>query len=360
MPKLLKTAIIFVLFLTFLLGRFFLLRNSALLQNFFIGRKSDIYAISGIFKCEKIGSGNQERIRATNKDYPYPIDGWQKVFWCDYRKVLEIKNRQNLSSLGCGDGTPYIGKGVVLKDEYSSMGANPGNFWQTQTVLEELNKGPDFGFGKGKCTVVQVDVGNCNSDVWHGGVAFMITYNSECQAPTLTPTIKSSPTPTFTPTITPTRTPTITPTLTPTLTPTPTPTPKTGNRLPECRALKLNKTTFLVGEKLEVEVEAFDSDGSVVGYQYDFGDGEVTNEVSSKSYSHTYNQAGKFTLEVGVKDNNGDWATSDACSIEIEVKSGTVAGVSEQPRAGVESWLTLGLLFLGAVGLLLKVKNFAF
>lgn len=137
--------------------------------------------------------------------------------------------------------------------------------------------------------------------------------------------------------------------------------------MPDCRALKVNKTILNINERFEVEVDAYDPDGSVIGYQYDFNDGTITDEVSSRTYSHYYNRAGRFTLEVGVKDNQGYWATSNACNLPIDIISGQVLGAattgkggigaSEQPRAGVDSFITLGMFLPGIAGMILKLKR---
>jgi PKD repeat protein len=60
-------------------------------------------------------------------------------------------------------------------------------------------------------------------------------------------------------------------------------------------------TSGLVGETLSFDGEgSSDSDGSVVDYAWDFGDG---NRTSGKSVTHSYNQAGNYSVVLTVTDD---------------------------------------------------------
>lgn len=63
-----------------------------------------------------------------------------------------------------------------------------------------------------------------------------------------------------------------------------------------------------------------DSDGTIVTYSWDFGDGQTSNEQNP---SHTYTTAGKYTVNLTVTDNDG---LSDSDSVEILVSSKKTEG----------------------------------
>ena len=67
-----------------------------------------------------------------------------------------------------------------------------------------------------------------------------------------------------------------------------------------------------------------DSDGTIVSYTWDFGDGTAPQESSENSIAHTYSDAGSYTVTLTVTDDKGDddvattIITVDASSIEVE------------------------------------------
>ena len=54
--------------------------------------------------------------------------------------------------------------------------------------------------------------------------------------------------------------------------------------------------------------ESFDSDGSIVFYRWDFGDGQTKEGINAKSVSHTFNSEGDFNVVLEVEDDDGDKA----------------------------------------------------
>jgi PKD repeat protein len=65
---------------------------------------------------------------------------------------------------------------------------------------------------------------------------------------------------------------------------------------------------------------AFDPDGSIVSYRWDFGTGSVASGVAT---SHTYTAAGGYTARLTVSDDRG--ATASA-TVEIAVGTGATTG----------------------------------
>jgi PKD repeat protein len=77
--------------------------------------------------------------------------------------------------------------------------------------------------------------------------------------------------------------------------PTPAPQPPT--------AVIIGPANGLVGESLSFDANgSSDSDGSIVSYAWDFGDGATGSGVTP---SHAYNQAGDYTVRLTVTDNAG-------------------------------------------------------
>ena len=86
-------------------------------------------------------------------------------------------------------------------------------------------------------------------------------------------------------------------------------------------------TTFeaVVGEEITFDASAStDSDGTIVSYQWEFGDGNGSNEAVA---THAYSSPGSYTAIVIVTDDDGDTA---GASGEI-----TVTGVANQPPIAV-------------------------
>ncbi len=74
------------------------------------------------------------------------------------------------------------------------------------------------------------------------------------------------------------------------------------NRKPEITALTV-PTTGNAGEAVAFSVTATDPDGDALTYSWDFGDGSAT--VASAAVSHTFTEAGDFTVNVTVADDRG-------------------------------------------------------
>jgi PKD repeat protein len=73
-------------------------------------------------------------------------------------------------------------------------------------------------------------------------------------------------------------------------------------------AFVYSPTNPKVGEKVYFNAsESSDSDGTIVAYQWDFGDGRSGN---GQNTNHQYNQAGTFTAVLVVKDDSGNQAST--------------------------------------------------
>ena len=69
-----------------------------------------------------------------------------------------------------------------------------------------------------------------------------------------------------------------------------------------------------VGESISFDGSgSYDTDGSIVSYQWDFGDG---NTGSSETTSHIYSASGQYTLKLTVIDDGGK-SDSDSCKVTI-------------------------------------------
>ncbi len=176
---------------------------------------------------------------------------------------------------------------------------------------------------------------------------------------TATPTPTKTPTPTPTPTLTPTMTPSITPTptstSTPTLTPTPTPTP--GPQSPACDILTASPASSgIVPFTVNFTGSAHDPNGWINLYRFDFGDGYNITQTNT-TVSHTYGNAGTFQAVLTVIDNQGLTASSDSCRVTISPNLPAVVPPPQQPLAGTESNILLGLILSLIGGIMLTNKN---
>jgi formylglycine-generating enzyme required for sulfatase activity len=64
---------------------------------------------------------------------------------------------------------------------------------------------------------------------------------------------------------------------------------------------------FNVGDTINFQGSGSDTDGSIVSYEWDFGDGSSTS--TQQNPSHTYSSAGTYTVTLTVEDNDGGTAT---------------------------------------------------
>jgi len=94
--------------------------------------------------------------------------------------------------------------------------------------------------------------------------------------------------------------------------------------------------TVTVGETVQFDATASsDADGSVVGYEWTFGDGAT---ASSSTTSHEYASAGAFEVTIAVTDDDGASATASR-TITVEDDSGDDCGtVSETASADGNFW----------------------
>jgi len=67
-------------------------------------------------------------------------------------------------------------------------------------------------------------------------------------------------------------------------------------------------------------MDSYDPDGQIILYRFDFGDGTNTGWITSSTVSHTYLNAGNYTINLIVQDNGGDTSNSDSTlSVTITV-----------------------------------------
>jgi hypothetical protein len=84
--------------------------------------------------------------------------------------------------------------------------------------------------------------------------------------------------------------------------------PKSGNTNPTCSivtepSVGPNGGAFNVGQLIQFQGVASDSDGNVVRYEWDFGDGE--QHAGRPDTTHAYSSAAAYTVTLTVIDNNG-------------------------------------------------------
>ncbi len=164
---------------------------------------------------------------------------------------------------------------------------------------------------------------------------------------TLTPTPVVTSTPTITATATPTSTPTPTTTTTPTVTPTYAPT-ATGsvNQIPVCSTLAVDRaTTGAAPFAITFTANGTDSDGTISKVNFNFGDGEISGDISTSggigtnsvnvATSHEYQNAGTFTASAVLTDNNGGVSGSTSCQQTILVQN--AVGTTTTPGAATNT-----------------------
>lgn len=76
-------------------------------------------------------------------------------------------------------------------------------------------------------------------------------------------------------------------------------------------------TTAFIDETISLEADALDSDGSLVDYAWDFGDGSTESTTESWT-THTYTRAGTYTTTFTVTDDDGATATCSGFMIISE------------------------------------------
>ena len=101
--------------------------------------------------------------------------------------------------------------------------------------------------------------------------------------------------------------------------------------------------------------------GKITAFEFDFGDGQKevvekeVGEAGTHSLTHSYLQPGVFWVSLRVKGDNGQWSEiEDACRVEIKIEGEILGGISTQPRAGIDTFLILGLVFSNLTGITIK------
>ena len=89
------------------------------------------------------------------------------------------------------------------------------------------------------------------------------------------------------------------------------------NRQPVA-AFTESDTTVMQNEPIHFDAsESYDSDGTIVGYLWTFGDGNTATGVTA---DHVYIEDGEYTVTLTVTDNDGD-STSEAANIVVKTET---------------------------------------
>jgi outer membrane protein assembly factor BamB/plastocyanin len=80
-------------------------------------------------------------------------------------------------------------------------------------------------------------------------------------------------------------------------------------------SFKIASKSLVVGDEIQFKDQSFDTDGEVVKWNWDFGDGDTSEDQNP---THTYSKAGKYTVKLKVTDNDGLTNKNDA-SKEIAI-----------------------------------------
>ena len=82
----------------------------------------------------------------------------------------------------------------------------------------------------------------------------------------------------------------------------------------------------------------YDSDGSIVSYKWDFGDGKTS---TNQNPTHTYNQDGTYTITLVVTDNDGATDTNTTVAIVEVANQPPVADPGDTPSSQVDTGETI-------------------
>lgn len=99
-------------------------------------------------------------------------------------------------------------------------------------------------------------------------------------------------------------------------------------------------------DRLRVSVDASsssDPDGTIVGYEWDFGDGATAQGVST---DHTYAAAGSFTVTLTIADDAGGTSTAQEA---VEVETPPPAGDPTTTLAVLGAAVAIGVVAIGVV-----------
>jgi PKD repeat protein len=104
---------------------------------------------------------------------------------------------------------------------------------------------------------------------------------------------------------------------------------KNGDNNPPVASIIVNVNTADINEILSFDgSDSYDSDGTIVSYSWDFGDGTTATEAET---DHQYNQGGAYTVKLTVIDDDGaiDSATGLITVTNNVVNSPPVAAFNE-------------------------------
>jgi len=130
--------------------------------------------------------------------------------------------------------------------------------------------------------------------------------------------------------------------------------PKKENQKPVCQRLIASVSRGEAPLTVNFEVDAYDPDGSLRLYLWEFGDGG-SEEKEQPATQHSYNNEGKYTVSARVKDNGNQWSDyTDNCKVEIEVvRKPQVLGAAVPKKAPAAGWPWGIFGALGILGLFL-------
>ncbi len=98
----------------------------------------------------------------------------------------------------------------------------------------------------------------------------------------------------------------------------------TSNQSPKVTTINLSTPSpVTVGNLVEFTAQATDPDGNNLSYRWDFGDGTPKTEWIGKTTSHSYTEAGNYTVQVQVSDNNGGFVVASQSLVVTQSLSGT-------------------------------------
>ena len=99
----------------------------------------------------------------------------------------------------------------------------------------------------------------------------------------------------------------------------------TANNPPTCNYLNASPTSGNAPLTISFTGNGSDSDGSIVEYEFDFGDGSPKVYSSTAGATHTYNAVSTYCAKLRVKDDDGAWSTNTGscpggtCTVQITV-----------------------------------------
>lgn len=111
--------------------------------------------------------------------------------------------------------------------------------------------------------------------------------------------------------------------------------PAGGPTDPICESLTATPPSGEASLDVTFGVSAVDTDGDIVEYRYDFGDGSGVQTSTSSTTTHSYEVAGEYTAAVTVVDDDGNTATSNDCRAAITVSAPPTTTAETPPSEGV-------------------------